>query len=95
MVRQGAPAQTPWLDAVRAAVRAIPRGQTASYAQVALRAGRPGAARAVARALRLIEGVPWWRVVRSDGTLAPAVAAEQQRRLAREGVRRRAGAARR
>lgn len=78
---------TPWLQAVDRAVRAIPRGQTASYARVALMAGKPGAARAVVQALHRLEGIPWWRVVRSDGTLAAQVAAEQGRRLAQEGVR--------
>jgi methylated-DNA-[protein]-cysteine S-methyltransferase len=32
-------------------VQAIPRGKTATYGQVALRAGRPGAARAVGQAM--------------------------------------------
>ncbi|MFY0524492.1 hypothetical protein ACN28I_15415 [Archangium gephyra] len=31
--------------------------------------------------------MPWWRVIRSDGMLAPAVAVEQARRLKAEGVR--------
>jgi methylated-DNA-protein-cysteine methyltransferase-like protein len=30
--------------------------------------------------------VPWWRVIRADGTLAPSVAHEQARRLRAEGV---------
>lgn len=77
---------TPWLQAVDRAVRAIPRGQTASYARVALMSGKPGAARAVVQALHRLEGIPWWRVLRSDGTLAPQVALEQGRRLAQEGV---------
>ena len=34
-------------------VKAIPRGQTFSYARVALFANKPGAARAVVRALRV------------------------------------------
>ncbi|MDP1828148.1 MAG: MGMT family protein [Archangium sp.] len=80
-------ALTPWLTAVERAVRSIPRGQTASYARVALMAGKPGAARAVVQALHRLEGIPWWRVLRSDGTLAPQVAAEQARRLAKEGVK--------
>jgi len=67
-------------------VKAIPRGQTFSYAKVALFANKPGAARAVVRALRIARGLPWWRVIRSDGTLAPAVAAEQARKLRAEGV---------
>ncbi|MFO0593895.1 MAG: MGMT family protein [Myxococcaceae bacterium] len=79
-------ALTPWLQKVDAAVRSIPRGQTASYARVALMAGKPGAARAVVRALHALKGLPWWRVIRSDGTLAPPVAREQGRRLRSEGV---------
>ncbi len=67
-------------------VRAIPRGQTFSYARVALFANKPGAARAVVRALRSAKGLPWWRVIRSDGTLAPQVSVEQARRLRAEGV---------
>jgi methylated-DNA-protein-cysteine methyltransferase-like protein len=74
---------------VRRAVRAIPRGQVRSYSQVALYAGRPGAARGVGRELKTVgEGnLPWWRVIRADRTLAPAVAHEQARRLKAEGVK--------
>lgn len=78
--------KTPWLLAVERAVRAIPKGQTASYARVALMAGKPGAARAVVRALHALDDVPWWRVIRSDGTVAPQVAVEQRKRLKAEGV---------
>ena len=77
----------PFPEAVRRAVRAIPRGEVRSYAQVALYAGRPGAARGVGRELKTMEKVPWWRVIRANGTLAPAVAVEQARRLEAEGVR--------
>jgi methylated-DNA-protein-cysteine methyltransferase-like protein len=76
-------------DAVMKAVRAIPRGEVRSYAQVALYAGRPGAARGVGQELKSLEhprSVPWWRVIRADGTLAPAVSHEQARRLRAEGV---------
>ncbi|MBW6399677.1 methylated-DNA--[protein]-cysteine S-methyltransferase [Roseomonas sp. HJA6] len=41
---------TPFQKAVWAALRQIPPGRTATYAEVAARIGRPGAARAVARA---------------------------------------------
>ncbi|MFY0565517.1 MGMT family protein [Archangium lansingense] len=77
----------PFPEAVRRAVRAIPRGEVRSYSQVALYAGRPGAARGVGRELKTLENVPWWRVIRSDGVLAPPVAVEQARRLKAEGVR--------
>jgi methylated-DNA-protein-cysteine methyltransferase related protein len=77
--------------AVRRVIRAIPRGRTLSYGEVALRAGKPRGARAVVRALHSLDDVPWWRVIRSDGTLAPQVAREQAQLLAQEGVRARAG----
>ena len=72
--------------AVERVVRAIPRGQVSSYSQVAARAGRPSGARAVARALKHLAGDPWWRVIRSDGTMAPEVAAAQASKLRGEGV---------
>jgi len=77
--------------AVRRVVRAIPRGRVLSYGEVALRAGRPGGARAVVRALHQLDDVPWWRVVRKGGTLAPLVAREQGQLLAAEGWRARPG----
>jgi methylated-DNA-protein-cysteine methyltransferase-like protein len=74
-------------ERVAQVVRSIPRGQVSSYGQVAARAGKPNGARAVVRALNRVRGLPWWRVIRSDGTLAEEVAEEQARRLRREGVR--------
>jgi methylated-DNA-protein-cysteine methyltransferase related protein len=65
-------------------VRRIPRGTTLSYGEVALRAGKPRGARAVVSALRNLD-VPWWRVARYDGTLAPQVAREQANLLRQEG----------
>lgn len=63
---------TAFQQTVWAALLAIPPGDTASYREVAERIGRPGAARAVARAcasnaLALL--VPCHRVVREDGGL--------------------------
>ena len=68
-------------------VARIPRGTTLSYGEVALRAGRPGAPRAVVSALRSLD-LPWWRVARHDGTFAPQVAREQEALLRQEGWRR-------
>lgn len=72
---------------VEAVVRSIPKGSVLSYGEVATRVGRPRAARAVVGALRRLQGIPWWRVVRSDRSLAPAVAEDQARLLRQEGVR--------
>lgn len=64
------------------AVRAIPAGDVISYGELAERVGRPGAALAVANILGSRPDsedwqttpsgqidVPWWRVLRSDGTM--------------------------
>lgn len=61
-----------WDRLVLAAVRAIPRGETAGYGEVARRIGRTGAARAVGGAVgRNPVGllVPCHRVIAGDGTL--------------------------
>ncbi len=55
------------------ALQDIPAGQTVGYGEVARRLGRPGSARAVARACaanRLAVVVPCHRVVRTDGGLS-------------------------
>lgn len=61
-----------WDRAVLGAVRAIPRGETSSYGQIAQAIGRPGAARAVGGAVgRNPIGfiIPCHRVIAGDGTL--------------------------
>ncbi|HEX5827605.1 MAG TPA: MGMT family protein, partial [Candidatus Limnocylindrales bacterium] len=61
-----------WDRLVLEAVRAIPRGATAGYGEIARRIGRPGAARAVGGAVgRNPVGllVPCHRVISGDGTL--------------------------
>ena len=80
-------------ERILAAIRAIPRGETAAYGVVAQRAGLPGRARLVARILAQNEDalLPWHRVLRSDGRSAfpagSAQQAEQLKRLRREGVK--------
>ncbi|MCR6662568.1 MAG: MGMT family protein [Luteimonas sp.] len=77
---------------ILAAIRDIPHGQVAGYGQVAQRAGLPGRARLVARILSRgdDDGLPWHRVLRSDGRIAFVEGSrgyrEQQRRLRAEGV---------
>jgi AraC family transcriptional regulator of adaptative response/methylated-DNA-[protein]-cysteine methyltransferase len=58
---------------VWAALRQIPIGSTASYAEIASRIGEPNGARAVARACganALAVAIPCHRVVRTDGSLS-------------------------
>ena len=72
-------------DDVRRVVRTIRPGEVMSYGEVALEAGRPGAARAVGNVLSNSEGLPWWRVVTASGRLASQKQEEQGRLLMAEG----------
>jgi len=71
-------------------VSAIPKGEVLSYAQVAYRAGRPGAARAVGSLMRKNrdENLPCHRVIKSDGTLGGynGNLGEKRELLLKEGV---------
>lgn len=79
---------------IRAVVRRIPRGRVATYGQVALVAGMPGAARLVGYALHSSgpeHALPWHRVLGAGGRLTlakldPATAMTQRIRLEAEGV---------
>ncbi|CAM3717198.1 Bifunctional transcriptional activator/DNA repair enzyme Ada [compost metagenome] len=64
---------TAFQERVWQALRAIPAGSTASYAEIAQRIGSPRAVRAVAQACAanaLAVAIPCHRVVRSDGNLS-------------------------
>lgn len=81
---------TAFADEACRVIRALAPGEVVSYGDVAHDAGRPGAARAVGVVLAQrsdTHDLPWWRVVRSDGTLPPVGPREQAERLAAEGVR--------
>jgi methylated-DNA-protein-cysteine methyltransferase related protein len=78
-------------------IRRIPRGQVATYSQVALLAGKPRAARHVGFALAALRGtrhrIPWQRVLGKRSAiwagisiLDPMGAAAQRDLLEREGV---------
>ena len=79
-------------DRILAQIRAVPLGQVAGYGVIARRAGLPGRARMVARVLRDFSGtgLPWHRILRSDGHIAFPPGSdgylEQARRLIAEGV---------
>ena len=61
-----------YVEAVLLVVEQIPRGRVTSYGAIADRVG-VGGPRRVGRVMSLFGGsVPWWRVVRADGSLPPS-----------------------
>jgi methylated-DNA-protein-cysteine methyltransferase-like protein len=79
-------AATDFQQRVVALVEGLAPGEIVTYGELALEAGRPGAARAVGNIMATVSGLPWWRVVRADGRLLPGHEPEQARRLRSEGV---------
>lgn len=78
---------TPLQERFHAVVADLAVAEVVSYGEVARRAGRRGAARAVGAFLAEHgAALPWWRVVRADGSLAVHKPAEQARRLRAEGI---------
>jgi len=76
-------------------VSKIPKGQVASYGQIAAALGNPRAARQVGWVLRgsgMLDGaVPWWRVVNNKGEISikgnpTATKLQQKALLEKEGV---------
>jgi methylated-DNA-protein-cysteine methyltransferase-like protein len=90
--RERRPAADPFCSAAREVIAAIPAGRVATYAQVALMAGKPWGARQVAWILHSQAEkyeLPWQRVIGAGGriSLPPGGGLEEQRRLLRrEGV---------
>jgi alkylated DNA nucleotide flippase Atl1 len=77
-------------EAVFDVVEQIPPGRVTTYGAIGRLIGI--GPRRVARALSQGGGaVPWWRVLRADGTVAEPVRARQLELLAGEGVPTRAG----
>lgn len=55
-------------------VERVPRGKVASYGQIAWMIGSPRAARQVGYAMRRCrEDLPWYRIVRADGSIVGGV----------------------
>ena len=90
-MKRSAPKASLFKDRVLEVVRNIPRGKTMTYKEVAIRAGVPGAARAVGA---LMKGnydltVPCHRVIRSDGKIGDYNRGgkdEKERKLREEGA---------
>ncbi|HEX5016351.1 MAG TPA: MGMT family protein [Actinomycetes bacterium] len=77
---------TPFAEEVLDLVEAIPAGRVMAYSDVAAVLGHGGARQVGQTMSRFGSGVPWWRVLRADGTCAAMHAGEQVRRLRAEGV---------
>jgi alkylated DNA nucleotide flippase Atl1 len=61
--------QEEYVEAVLAVVEQVPPGRVTTYGAVAAAVGR-GGPRQVGRVMATYGGgVPWWRVIRADGTL--------------------------
>jgi methylated-DNA-protein-cysteine methyltransferase-like protein len=73
-------------DAVQAVLTSLAPGDVLTYGELARLAGHPGAARAAGRVLSRSSDLPWWRVVTSQGRLAPGHETRQAELLAGEGV---------
>lgn len=78
-------------ERIHLVVATIPAGSVSTYGDIAAFAGLPRRARLVGRTLRQLSTgsrLPWHRVVRADGRIAPRGGGEdeQQRRLEAEGI---------
>lgn len=68
-------------------VAAVPAGRVVTYGDVAAAAGSPSPRLAGWVLAQLSEDdLPWHRVLKADGRLAPSVAARQEQLLRAEGV---------
>jgi methylated-DNA-protein-cysteine methyltransferase-like protein len=78
---------TPLEESFTIAVASLKAGEVVSFGDIALRAGRPHAARAAGAFLsKSLITLPWWRVVYADGRLPPCDPTAQAAFLADEGV---------
>ncbi|HVQ87102.1 MAG TPA: MGMT family protein [Actinomycetes bacterium] len=82
MPERGLP--SPFAEDVLDLVAKIPRGRAMSYGDVAVTLGAGGPRQVGHTMSHFGSGVPWWRVVRADGTPAEAVAVEALKRLRSE-----------
>ena len=73
-------------QALTIAAASLQEGEVVSYGDLAKQAGRPDAPRAAGALLsKSLTSLPWWRVVYSDGRLAPCDPATQKQHLESEG----------
>ena len=75
-----------YVERVLSVVEQIPRGRVSTYGAIADHVGS-GGPRKVGRVMSLHGGgVPWWRVVRADGSLPPSHGDEARAHYLDEGT---------
>lgn len=75
-----------YVEAVLQVVEAIPRGRVTTYGAIADAVGRFGPRRVGNVMATHGGGVPWWRVVRADGSLPPSHQDEARQTYLEEGT---------
>ena len=75
-----------YVEQVLALVEQVPAGRVTSYGLVAEVVGRGGPRQVGSVLAREGGGVPWWRVVRADGSLPPSHLVEARARYLEEGT---------
>lgn len=82
--------QEEYVEAVLSCVERVPRGRVTTYGAIAEHVGRRlggGGPRQVGAVMAMYGGpVPWWRVVRSDGSLPPSHQGEARQAYLEEGT---------
>jgi alkylated DNA nucleotide flippase Atl1 len=75
-----------YVEAVLSLVELVPRGRVTTYGAIADAVGHQGP-RSVGRVMSTYGGsVPWWRVVRADGSLPPSHDEEGRAHYLEEGT---------
>ncbi len=80
-----------YAESVYSVLRQVPKGKLTTYKLIACAIGRPGSSRAVGNALHVNcdpDGIPCYRVIRSDGSLGGYAGGldEKVRRLRADGI---------
>lgn len=75
-----------YVEAVLALVEQVPAGRVTTYGLIAEAVGRGGPRQVGAVMASYGGAVPWWRVVRADGSLPPSHDAEARQAYLQEGT---------
>lgn len=75
-----------YVEAVLACVEQVPRGRVTTYGAIADAVGRHGPRQVGNVMSQHGGGVPWWRVVRADGSLPPSHGDEARQCYLEEGT---------